>query len=234
MRASPHRLRFVAGFSRVLPAALVVAVLGMLVACSGGQSSLRVEGVASASKMDLALPATEPPADWTAPFSEEEIVKALLDMKLSGLPEVAEPTSAAPAEQNKRAESIRLSSGEIEDLLRHCNGHCLQASAPAVIDGERLQLVSLTSAADGWGYVAFAVADVKGKPAVRLMVKGDDVMLQPGRGGTLVAQEAVYLDGEPLCCPSGWSMRVFRWDGEHFVGGSRIQGVRTTPSEGSE
>lgn len=231
MRDERHTLRGRARRARLIPAALLTGVLALASACAGPDPSLRVERTASPSNMELALPATEPSSDWATPFNEEQLLKALLGMKLSALPEAAEATEApAHTQGGQAAEPIRLGPGQIEELLRHCNGHCLHISAPAVIEGTRLQLVSLTSAADGWGYVAFAVADEGGKPVVKLMVKGDDVVLQPGRGGTLVAQESMYLDDEPLCCPSGWSMRVFRWDGERFVGGKRIQGVRTTPS----
>ncbi|MBU5890133.1 hypothetical protein JVV71_22750, partial [Vibrio cholerae O1] len=54
------------------------------------------------------------------------------------------------------------------------------------------------------------VSEKDGAPRLELIATGNQLTLSPGKNGTLVVQEAMYADGDEDCCPSGWSVQVFR------------------------
>lgn len=61
-----------------------------------------------------------------------------------------------------------------------------------------------------------------GEPSLQLIVSGHDLTLTPGRGGTLVAQESRYAPADEICCPSGWSVQVYRFHDGRFEAGQRV------------
>lgn len=218
-------------------AAAALSALGLTLALAlsacGPQGSLRVEGPAS-TQAEIASPAASEPMDtWETPFGAKQIEKALLKVTLSELPQgIGSGTATSPAPESSDANYF--SYADLEGVLKSCKGHCLMPSSPVQLDGTRFQLWTLSSAGDGWGYAAFAVRDNDGTPQIELMVRGEDISLEPGKNGTIVAQESVYQSNEPQCCPSGWAIRVYRWDDGKFVAAERYSGTNASGSAGEE
>lgn len=107
------------------------------------------------------------------------------------------------------------------EVLRSCED-CLELRTPLRIGSEKFQLAALTAPSEDQPFAAFVVADQSDRPAVKLFVTGHDLTVSPGQGGTLVAQESLYRKGDPRCCPSGWSVRVYRYHSGRFEAGQRI------------
>lgn len=202
---------------------LAVALL-TLSACSEGPA-LREEGTPSGGQTEMALPVPAPASQqpltekeveaWEQPFGTETVRKLLLSSDLSTLAQDGQSPS------------------ELKAYLRKCS-HCLVALAPYSAQGERFQLISVTSAADGFAFASFAIRDVSGKPDIALMVGGTDVYLSGGNYGALVAQEAVYGTDDPVCCPHRWKARLFRFENGSFVPDGTYSGDNTpTPAPGS-
>lgn len=237
--------------------ALGLTLLLALSAC-GSPASLRVEGPAS-TQAEIVRPAqSEPTERWETPFGPKQIEKALRKVTLSELPqgigagtdtEQASPSDSASATGAPSTDPAVAPSGtagsesndanyfsyaDLEEVLKTCNGQCLMPSSPVSLGGTRFQLWTLVSAGDGWGYAAFAVRDNNGTPQIELMVRGEDVSLEPGKNGTVVSQESVYEKDEPQCCPSGWAARVYRWDDGKFVAAERFTGTKASGSTGKE
>lgn len=197
-----------------------------------------MEGPASTEAAIQRPAESEPTNRWETPFVAKDVEKALLEATLSELPQGIGSEAGAPegtpssAPQSSAANSFSYK--DLEEVLAGCKDRCLMPSSPVSLDGTRFQLWTLASAGDGWGYAAFAVRDNGGVPHIELMVRGEDISLGPGKNGTVVAQESVYQSNEPLCCPSGWAMRVYRWDDGKFVAAERFTGSHASGSSGVE
>lgn len=185
-------------------AAAAALLLASLSACAPAHN-LRVERAeqtpaSTASPVPNAGPADEP-------FSAQQVRRAILDdSSLRNQPDY----------------------GQAYELLRNCSD-CLRLRKPLTIDGDKFQIAQLTANADGKGgaddgkpFAGAVVTAVDGSPRVKLFVTGRDLSLTPGRGGTLVAQETQHRPGDPQCCPSGWSVRVYRYHSGRFEAGQRI------------
>ncbi|WP_313810528.1 hypothetical protein [Glutamicibacter sp.] len=187
-----------------------------LTSCSTSEA-LRVETDATEQLPLRSVPSTASDQEaegWEKPFGPAQVRQLLLKTDLSQL-----------AEQGSKPEEIR-------EYLTTC-AKCVTASPSYEVDGQRFQIYTLNTMGDGYSFASFVIADHDGKPAVALAVGGTDVYLSVGKEGSLVAQEAIYRTEDPLCCPSGWSVRLFRYHDGKFTQGERFSSsYAPTPSEG--
>ncbi|MFB9776999.1 hypothetical protein [Brevibacterium otitidis] len=112
-------------------------------------------------------------------------------------------------------------SSQVLETLLYCT-ECLTLSQPLVVGDETFQLAMVSAPRNEQHFAGLVVGADDGEPTVELVVSGTDLTLTPGQGGTLVAQESLYRDGDARCCPSGWSVRVYRYHGGQFEAGQRI------------
>ncbi|GAA1406328.1 hypothetical protein AUR04nite_06380 [Glutamicibacter uratoxydans] len=197
---------------------LLALLLGsMLVSCSS-PDALRVEDDATKALPVRPAPSTPSEQDytqWEKPFGPAAVRKLLLDSDLSSL----ESQGSDPA--------------EIREYLSTC-AKCITPSPSYEVQGRRFQIYTLNTMGDGYSFASFVIADQDGAPQLALAVGGSDVYLSAGKEGSLVAQEAVYRSEDPMCCPSGWSVRLYRYqDGKFFPGEKFSSSYAPTPSEGS-
>jgi hypothetical protein len=177
---------------------LIGAVLGaLLLAGCAPDPGLRVE--------DPGVPAPTVTASASAgphdePFSAQEIREAIITAD--------GPTSQQGVEQ-------------VHEVLLVCSD-CIRLSDPFLAGGQKFQIAMVATPSDQQLFAGVVVSEKDGEPQVNLIVSGHDLTLAPGRGGTLVAQESTYREGDPECCPSGWSVRVYRYHDGRFEAGQRI------------
>lgn len=153
---------------------------------------------------------------WEQPFSPAQVRQVLLATDLD----------AVSTRENSEA--------DIREYLTECD-KCLVALPAYETAGEKFQIYSVSTAGDAYSFASFAIRDAKGTPEVALAVGGSDVYLSAGKEGSLVAQEAVYKPDDPMCCPSGWSVRMFRYqDGQFVQGDSFSSPVDPAEDEGAE
>ena len=153
---------------------------------------------------------------WEQPFSPAQVRQVLLATDLD----------AVSTRENSEA--------DIREYLTECD-KCLVALPAYETAGEKFQIYSVSTAGDAYSFASFAIRDAKGTPEVALAVGGSDVYLSAGKEGSLVAQEAVYRPDDPMCCPSGWSVRMFRYqDGQFIQGDSFSSPVDPAEDEGAE
>ncbi len=135
------------------------------------------------------------------PFSLKEIRKLIVDA--SGIAVTGKATESA-------------------QVVADCK-ECLKFSTPFLSDDKRFQLVTVANPQQKSEIVAGAVISEKdGEPRLELIATGNQLKLSPGKNGTLVVQEAMYADGDDACCPSGWSVQVFRLHEGRFEPGQRF------------
>lgn len=170
-------------------------------ACSTNEP-LRIESPAAPTTpaAQSSIPSTSEWQAWEQPFSPAQVREVLLATDLS----------AVGTQENSEA--------DIREYLTECD-KCLIALPGYETAGEKFQIYSVGTAGDSYSFASFAIRDDRGKPQVALAVGGSDVYLSAGKEGSLVAQEAVYKPDDPMCCPSGWSVRMFRYQDGHFVQG---------------
>ncbi|MGL3805732.1 hypothetical protein ACSYDW_06495 [Paeniglutamicibacter sp. R2-26] len=187
---------------------LAMVICVMLGACSTG-SALRVEvPSAGASSPESAAtrqtPNPEEPAAWEKPFTPAQVRSLLLETDLSGL----RADGADPA--------------EIHEYLSTC-ARCVIALPSHEAAGERFQVYSVSTAGDSYSFASFVIRNDAGTPRIVLAVGGSDIYLTSGSDGSLVAQEAIYEPQDPMCCPSGWSVRLFRYQDGRFIEGDTFK-----------
>ncbi|MFJ2618381.1 hypothetical protein [Glutamicibacter sp. NPDC087344] len=168
-------------------------------ACSTADA-LRVESpVAQASPgANSTDPANGDEQAWEQPFSPSQVRQLLLDTDLS----------VVSTQDNSAA--------DIREYLAECD-KCLVSLPSYETAGEKFQLYSISTAGDAYSFASFAIRNAGGTPKVALAVGGSDVYLSAGKEGSLVAQEAIYAPDDPMCCPSGWSVRMFRYQDGQFI-----------------
>lgn len=135
---------------------------------------------------------------WEQPYSPAKVRQLLLKSDLSA------------------AEIQRSNAEDIDEYLSTC-AECVISLPPHEAGGERFQIYSLSTMSDSYSFASFAIRDNHGTPELALAVGGEDVYLSSGKDGTLVAQEAIYQSQDPTCCPSGWSVRLYRYQNGKFV-----------------
>ncbi len=202
------------GVRRAISMLYVLLLILVTSACST-TDALRVESP-TASSMPLTTassPSDGDMKDWEEPFAPSEVRSVLLKTDLS----------LVATEQNSEA--------DIREYLTDCD-KCLLALPSFEIAGEKFQNYSVSTAGDAYSFASFAIRDDQGKPSIALAVGGSNVYLSAGKEGSLVAQEAVYQPDDPMCCPSGWSVRMFRYqDGQFMQADSFESSVEPTENQ---
>lgn len=193
---------------RGLGIALAMVLCVMLGACSTG-SALRVEVPSAGAPFPdptatRQTPNPEEPEAWEKPFAPAQIRSLLLETDLSGL----RSDGADPA--------------EIHEYLSTC-ARCVIALPSHEAAGERFQVYSVSTAGDSYSFASFVIRNDAGTPRIVLAVGGSDIYLTSGSDGSLVAQEAIYEPQDPMCCPSGWSVRLFRYQDGRFIEGDTFK-----------
>ena len=205
---------------RGLGIVLAMVLCVTLGACSTGRA-LRVEVPAggsppssTAAKQPTVTP--EEAAAWEKPFAPAQIRSLLLNTDLGSLRD----DGADPA--------------EIHEYLSTC-ARCVIALPSHEAGGERFQVYSVSTAGDSYSFASFVVRNDAGTPRIVLAVGGSDIYLTSGSDGSLVAQESIYEPQDPMCCPSGWSVRLFRYQDGRFIEGDTFKSpVDYTEPEGEK
>ncbi|MCW4466763.1 hypothetical protein OK351_14815 [Glutamicibacter sp. MNS18] len=170
-------------------------------ACGTGEA-LRIESPATRIAPGTP-PAGQTSSDghsWEEPFAPSQVREILLETDLGA---VSTPDNSAE---------------DIREYLIDCD-KCLIALPGYETADEKFQIYSISTAADSYSFASFVIRNARGKPEVALAVGGSDVYLSAGKEGSVVAQEALYKRDDPMCCPSGWSVRMFRYQDGQFVQG---------------
>lgn len=183
----------------VIAIILATITLAGMSAC-GPDRGLRVEpeGETSPTQLERANSASGPS---NKPFSLKEIRKTIVDA--SGIAVTGKATESA-------------------HVVADCS-ECLKFAKPFLSGDKKFQLVTVANPKQKSEIIAGAVISEKdGKPRLELIATGNQLKLSPGKNGTLVVQEAMYADGDDACCPSGWSVQVFRLHEGRFEPGQRF------------
>ncbi|RBP67134.1 hypothetical protein DFO66_102187 [Brevibacterium sanguinis] len=184
--------------ARVL-ALLAAASLLALGAC-GPERGLRVEDVGDSSPTAFEQPGASSGSP-DEPFSLDEIRTAIEDSSGRAV------TGEAP---------------EAVSVVADCES-CLEFARPFTGDDRKFQVATVANPKQRSETIAVAVVgEAEGSPRLELIATGNQLTLTPGRNGTLVVQEAMYADGDESCCPSGWSVQVFRLHDGRFEPGQRF------------
>ena len=193
-KSRPHK------FGRTVIATILATITLAGMAACGPDRGLRVEPEGETSPTQFE-PADTDSGPSDKPFSLQEIRKAIVDA--SGI-----------AATGKATESARV--------VADCR-ECLKFSTPFLSDDKKFQLVTVANPKQKSEIIAGAViSEEDGKPRLELIATGNQLKLNPGKNGTLVVQEAMYADGDDACCPSGWSVQVFRLHEGRFESGQRF------------
>ncbi len=185
---------------KTLIAALVMAASLVALSSCGPDEGLRVEPVD-----DTSPTAFEQPADSAGPADE--------------------PFSLARIGKEIKATSGTAVTGEAPEtatVIAEC-GNCLEFAKPFTSGDQKFQVATVANPKQmSETIAAVVVSDTDGKPRLELIATGNQLTITPGRNGTLVVQEAMYVDGDDSCCPSGWSVQVFRLHDGRFEPGQRF------------
>lgn len=179
-----------------------VCALALLVTASacGPDRGLRVEPASTASPTMLSQ-SNEDAGPKDTPFSLEQIRTTIED-------------SSGVAVTGRAAETAKVA-GDCRD--------CLKFGAPFTRGDQKFQVVTVANPKRRSEDIAGVVISEKdGQPRLELIATGNQLTLSPGRNGTVVVQEAMYADGDQDCCPSGWSVQVFRLHDGRFEPGQRF------------
>lgn len=185
---------------RTLLATVVVLITLFSASGCGPDRGLRVEPEANPSPT-LFEPENSDSGPPDKPFSLDRIRKTIEDE--SGIAVTGEATETAK-------------------VVAECK-ECLKFSRPFLSGDKKFQLVTVANPKQKGEIVAGAVISEKDdNPRLELIATGNQLKLSPGKNGTLVVQEAMYADGDDPCCPSGWSVQVFRLHEGRFEPGQRF------------
>ena len=185
---------------RSLAALLLITMMTFSIAACGPDRGLKVspEGNPSPSLFSPDSADAGPPNE---PFSLKEIRRTIEDT--SGV-------------------AVTGSASETAEVVADCK-KCLKFSTPFLSDDEKFQVVTVANPKQRDEIIAGAVISKHdGKPRLELIATGNQLKLSPGKNGTLVVQEAMFADGDDACCPSGWSVQVFRLHDGRFEPGQRF------------
>ncbi|MCT1549761.1 MULTISPECIES: hypothetical protein [Brevibacterium] len=180
--------------------ACVCALVLLTVAGCGPDRGLRIEPASTASPT-LLNQSNEDAGPPDKPFSLETIRTAIEDA--SGV-------------------AVTGRAAETAEVVGECTD-CLKFGAPFTRGEEKFQVVTVANPQQRSEDIAGVVVSEKdGAPRLELIATGNQLTLSPGKNGTLVVQEAMYADGDEDCCPSGWSVQVFRLHDGRFEPGQRF------------
>ena len=186
--------------ARTVAALLLAAVMTLTVTACGPDRGLKVspEGNPSPS---LFAPNTEAAGEANEPFSLDEVRKAI---------------------ESSSGIAVTGSATETAKVVADCKD-CLKFASPFLSGEQKFQLVTVANPKQRNEIIAGAViSEHRGEPRLELIATGNQLKVSPGRNGTLVVQEAMFADGDKACCPSGWSVQVFRLHDGRFEPGQRF------------
>lgn len=124
--------------------------------------------------------------------------------------------------EDKSGVAVTGKASEMAKVVADCK-ECVKFSAPFVSGDQKFQVVTVDNPKQRDETIAGAVISKQdGEPRLELIATGNQLTLSPGKNGTLVVQEAMFADGDDACCPSGWSVQVFRLHDGRFEPGQRF------------
>lgn len=189
---------------KTLVAAFLMAasllVLSLVLSSCGPDEGLRVEPVDDTSPTAFEQPSGSagPPDE---PFSLKQIRKAI---------------------ERSSGKAVTGNAPETETVIAGCSD-CLAFAKPFTGGDQKFQVVTVANPKQRSETIAAVVVSADDdEPKLELIATGNQLTLTPGRNGTLVVQEAMYVDGDDSCCPSGWSVQVFRLHDGRFESGQRF------------
>ncbi|SMX95231.1 hypothetical protein BI49514_02729 [Brevibacterium iodinum ATCC 49514] len=185
---------------RTVTALILAAIMALTVTACGPDRGLKVspEGNPSPS---LFAPNTEAAGQANEPFSLDEVRKAI---------------------ESSSGIAVTGSATETAKVVADCED-CLKFASPFLSGEQKFQLVTVANPKQRNEIIAGAViSEQRGEPRLELIATGNQLKVSPGRNGTLVVQEAMFADGDKACCPSGWSVQVFRLHDGRFEPGQRF------------
>ncbi|WP_246490495.1 hypothetical protein [Brevibacterium oceani] len=185
---------------RTFATVLLIAVMVFTVTACGPDRGLKVSPEAHPSP-SLFAPDKKNSGPPDAPFSLKEIRELIVDS--SGV-------------------AVAGSAPETAKVVDDCD-KCLKFSTPFLNGKKKFQLVTVANPKQMDETIAGAVISKHdGEPRLELIATGNQLTLSPGKRGTVVVQEAMFADGDDACCPSGWSVQVFRLHDGRFEPGQRL------------
>ncbi len=199
-RTAPGRTNTGRSGLRAFAALLLIAVVAFTATACGPDRGLKVSPEGNPSPSLFAPDNTDagPPNE---PFSLDEIRRTI--EKSSGV-------------------AVTGSASESAKVVADCE-KCLKFSTPFLSDDKKFQVVTVANPKQRDEVIAGAVISKHdGEPRLELIATGNQLTLSPGKNGTLVVQEAMFADGDDACCPSGWSVQVFRLHDGRFEPGQRF------------
>jgi hypothetical protein len=182
----------------VLPAVAAVAALTGLTACGNG-SGLRVEGAepAPSSPTPSALFSTPEPKLTPSP----EAAVDLAELRVRLLADKRLPTYSRAVLQKCTVISRCLSRGTTVDVLH---------------SGTPQQIV-LIHTLEQFVFGFFLVAVEPSGPRAIWSLKVDQPTVNASRQGDLVVESKIFAIDDPVCCPSGRRVEVYRWNGRQMT-----------------
>jgi len=181
----------------VLAAAVLLMLLALWLLLTPDRG-LQIEAAVEPDAAAATPQRTIPPDDM--PFDVDDIRSHLLDLPSTGSHTVDAQTTEA---------------------LLYC-AECISLGTALEIEGTPFQIALVTEPGTDSVFSAAVIGVQDGEPSLQLIVSGHDLTLTPGRGGTLVAQESRYAPADEICCPSGWSVQVYRFHDGRFEAGQRV------------
>jgi hypothetical protein len=182
----------------VLPAVAAVAALTGLTACGNG-SGLRVEGAEPAPSSATPSALSETPRPKPTPSPEVAVDLAKLRVRL--LADKRLPDYSRAVLQKCTVISRCLSRGTTVDVLH---------------SGTPQQIV-LIHTLEQFVFGFFLVAVEPSGPRAIWSLKVDQPTVNASRQGDLVVESKIFAIDDPVCCPSGRRVEVYRWNGRQMT-----------------
>jgi hypothetical protein len=187
---------------RLLPAALVLAVLVVLSGCANG-SGLRVEGA------DAPATSSTPSPSANRGFAPTTTPSPTLAPRVS--PEAMNLTEIRDSLRNDTQLDPYF-----RKLMSRCTviARCL-TRGPAVdtMKTGQPQQVVLIHTLDNFIVGAALMAATPKGPRRVWSLKADQLKISPTRQGDLVVESQIFAVDDAPCCPSGSAVEVYRWVG---------------------
>ncbi|NIK61816.1 hypothetical protein [Kribbella shirazensis] len=188
----------------VLPAVAAVVATTVLAACANG-GGLRVEG-----------PESPPPAASATPTPSVALGTGSPSPSLRRTPEVTVDLYKVRA----RLLADRRLTGYARTVLSNCTviSRCLSRGKTVDVlhSGTPQQIVLIhTLEKFVFGIFLIAVEPAGPRPIWNLNVEQPTVNASPQ--GDLVVESKIFTINDPVCCPSGRRVEVYRWNGRQMI-----------------
>jgi hypothetical protein len=184
-----------------VPAVAAVVALTGLAACANG-GGLRVEG-----------PETPPPST-AAP------TPALGLNSVSPRPERTAPVAVDLAKVRVRLLADRHLSRYARTVLSNCTviSRCLSRGKTVdVLHSGRPQQIVLIHTLEKFVFGIFLIAVEPSGPRPIWSLNVEQPTVNASPQGDLVVESKIFAIDDPVCCPSGRRVEVYRWDGRQMI-----------------